>query len=72
MTDHNSTPHKAGQAAILPPERSETDVIRLEITDAKIMAGIRALGEWQEKKDYGQSVTKSDLVCAIYASMRRT
>ena len=59
-------------AEILPPVRSESDIIREEITLAMVMAGIRALGGWQERKDCGQDVSKSDLVTAIYASMRRT
>jgi len=64
---------KAGQAGatqeVLLPERGETDILR-EITDAMTLAGIVALGEWEQKREDGRDVTKGDLVRSIYAAMR--
>jgi len=60
------------QGSVLPPVLGETDAMRAEITDAMVLAGIRALGQWQQREDAGESVTKRDLVCAVFASMRLT
>jgi len=51
-------------------EQGESDIIRKEITDAMVMAGIRALGQWQRRKDAGEAVTQRDLLCAVYSAMR--
>ncbi len=63
---------QAGAVEVLRPEVSETDIIRREVTDAMVLAGVRALGQWQERKDAGERVTKADLVSSIYALMRRS
>lgn len=51
---------------------SETETIRSGITDAMVLAGVRALAECEERREAGGMVTDSDLVCAIYASMHRS
>lgn len=60
------------ETELIAPQRGESDIVREEVTQAMIMAGIVALGEWEEKRDYGREVTKTDLVCAIFAAMRLT
>jgi hypothetical protein len=52
--------------------RSEAAIIRADISDAMVMAGIGALCEWEDRREAGQTVTDRDLVCAIYAAMRRS
>ena len=46
--------------------KTEIEIIRTEITDAMVLAGV---GELAARRDAG--VTDSDLVCGIYAAMRR-
>ena len=59
-------------AEVLPPERSATEIIRTEITTAMIMRGVAALMDCESRTELGQTVSKSDLVCAVYAAMRQT
>jgi hypothetical protein len=57
---------------VLPPQRSAMDVIRNEITTAMIMAGVAALVDCESRRVTGENVSNSDLVCAVFAAMRRT
>ena len=59
-----------GAPEILPPQLSEGEILR-GISTAMIFAGIRALGEWQARKDAGEVISQADVVCAVYAAMRR-
>ena len=63
-------PDRAALVKVLNPETSESDIIRTEISDTMVLAGIRALGQWHERLDAGETVTKRDAVCSIYAAMR--
>ena len=53
---------------VLPPPQSESDIYR-RISDAMILAGIRALGEWEACRDAGRIATDRDLVCAVFVAM---
>jgi hypothetical protein len=55
---------------ILPPNKSEAEIVR-SITTAMVFAGIRALGECEARQESGEDVSKSDVVCAVYAAMTR-
>lgn len=55
---------------VLPPKMSETDIIR-SINTAMVLAGIRALGEWEAREGAGEDVSRADVVCAVYAAMHR-
>lgn len=72
MCNDSAAPAHAGDGApeIIPPRKSEAEVIR-SISTAMVFAGIRALGEWQDREDAGEDVSKSDVVCAVYAAMHR-
>ncbi len=59
------------EIAIIAPDKSEWEIVQREITTAMVFAGLRTLGQWEERKEAGESVTKGDLVSAIYAAMRR-
>jgi hypothetical protein len=50
--------------------RGQSEIVRSEITGAMLLAGIAALGEWDQKRRDGLEVSKSDLVCGVYAAMR--
>jgi hypothetical protein len=49
---------------------SEGTIIRTEITEAMVLAGVGALADCEDKKAAGKPVTDADLVCAVYAAMR--
>jgi hypothetical protein len=55
---------------ILPPRPSEGDILRT-ISTAMVLAGIRALGNMQDREEAGEDISKSDVVCAVYAAMHR-
>ena len=59
----------AGAPEVLPPKKSATEIIRTEITTAMNMRGVCAC---ESKMEAGETVSKSDLVCAVYAAMRQT
>jgi len=61
----------AGAPEILAPQKAEADIIRKEITTAMVMAGVAAAREWESRCEAGDQLTKTDLVCAVYAAMRR-
>jgi len=55
----------AGQAG-----KTETEIIRTEISDAMVLAGVGAMSDLEDIKDAGRA-TDRDVVCGIYAAMRR-
>lgn len=54
---------------LIPPSPSQYEIVR-QISPAMLLAGIRASGEWDEKRRDGIPAAKSDLVCAVYVAMR--
>jgi hypothetical protein len=62
---------QVGDIHTVVPVPTEIEIIRAGINQAMILAGIHALRECEDRREIGRAVTDSDLVCAIYAAMRR-
>jgi len=52
-------------------ERSDETLIRKEITDAMIVAGVVAYVDWKDRRKSDSALSRADLATAIYVAMRR-